>query len=448
MLVTSFILFAGLAATPAALLEKTLPVRITGAWTIEVGPGAIVVDGVAREVPKAVPFSIAPGVRVAVRDEPFPALPVYNENAGGWVRGAQPSGIKTEECTAAGAIYPETIKVKPGPGGAAPFVPDKDYRVEAYWGTVGRIEGGGIKPDQPIYIDYDYAANRLDSICLDARGTLSLLEGKPGLGSQYPAGPQAGSVAVLNLFVTGKTERLTDDNLFPIEFRETPKPVPGASAAEKLLPKTLAKLRAGAPVTYVAWGDSVTAGGGVGADKTKWYQQIFADRLQKRFPASAVTLRTAAWPGGNSSGYMNAPKGGVYDYQRDVLDPKPDLVSIEFVNDAGLDEAGVKAHYAKILSDLRGVGAEVILITPHLVRPDWLKSDTMKFDEDPRAYVRGLRLFAAESQVALADASRGWCMLWRQGIPYMTLEANSINHPDLRGHTIFADALMGLFPEK
>ena len=60
--------------------------------------------------------------------------------------------------------------------------------------------------------------------------------------------------------------------------------------------------------------------------------------------------------------------------------------------------------------------------------------------------MRGLRRFAAENQVALADASRLWCRLHAQGLPYTTLLANAINHPDSRGQALFADALMALFP--
>ena len=48
--------------------------------------------------------------------------------------------------------------------------------------------------------------------------------------------------------------------------------------------------------------------------------------------------------------------------------------------------------------------------------------------------------------MALADASRRYGRLWRQGIPYSTLLLNSINHPDARGMKLFADALMELFP--
>jgi hypothetical protein len=57
-----------------------------------------------------------------------------------------------------------------------------------------------------------------------------------------------------------------------------------------------------------------------------------------------------------------------------------------------------------------------------------------------------LRAFASKHDVALADASRRYGRLWRQGIPYSTLMLNSINHPDARGMRIFADALMELFP--
>jgi lysophospholipase L1-like esterase len=260
-----------------------------------------------------------------------------------------------------------------------------------------------------------------------------------------PPTPGEGETAVANVWVPGRTEQLTEEDLFPIEALP---PLSVQPTAEQLLPKTLAKLRAGQDVTIVAWGDSVTHGGGVGGQKELWYQYRFEALLKARFPKANIKVLTAAWPGGNSRGYMSAPAGGTYDFKRDVLDPKPDLVTIEFVNDAYLNEEQTQTHYTEIMGYLNGVGAEVILITPHLVRPDWLGVKSLKFDEDPRPYVKGLRRFAAENHVALANASAVWCRLWRQGIPYVTLEANSINHPDARGHDIFAEALMGVFPKE
>ena len=54
--------------------------------------------------------------------------------------------------------------------------------------------------------------------------------------------------------------------------------------------------------------------------------------------------------------------------------------------------------------------------------------------------------FDLQHWIALADASRRYGRLWRQGIPYSSLMLNSINHPDARGMKLFADALMELFP--
>jgi hypothetical protein len=121
---------------------------------------------------------------------------------------------------------------------------------------------------------------------------------------------------------------------------------------------------------------------------------------------------------------------------------------MEWVNDAYLQGEALNTHYALIMDKLRGAGAEPVIITPHLVRLDWMKMTSVKFDDDPRPYVQGLYTFAEANGVAVADASRTWCGLWRKGIPYTTLLANSINHPDVRGQVIFADALMALFPEE
>ena len=99
---------------------------------------------------------------------------------------------------------------------------------------------------------------------------------------------------------------------------------------------------------------------------------------------------------------MSAPAGGQYDFKRDVLDRKPDLVTIEFVNDAYLQGDALNEQYAKIRDALRAIPAEIILITPHYVRQDWMNVSTVKVDEDPRPYVRGLREFAEANGIAVA----------------------------------------------
>lgn len=434
-------LLGGLCAADEALVQA-MPMRVTGPWTIETGPGEIVDGRASYVLDRPAQITLAPPELVRVTNERYARLPLFNEKAGGWRRGAALLELRAQECTATGLLRPDTVCVKPAPDGA-PFEAGKDYAFDAFWATVGRLDGGAIAPDQPVCIDYAYRPCRLDSVAVDAAGTVRLIPGLPHVGAAEPVEPGPGEVIVGTVWIPGDAEELTSEHLYPIDFGLTPLAPP--PAAEQLLPRTLATLRAGKPVTIVAWGDSVTNGGGV-TPESQWYQHQFHRRLAERFPEADITLHTAAWPGGNSRGWLQAPPGGEYDFQRDVLDKHPDLVTIEFVNDAYLDEAGVARHYGKMLERFEAIGAEVILITPHYVRPDWMRVNTQKLSADPRPYVKGLRVFAATRGVALADASRAWGRLWRQGIPYTTLLLNGINHPDHRGHALFADALMALFP--
>jgi hypothetical protein len=69
-------------------------------------------------------------------------------------------------------------------------------------------------------------------------------------------------------------------------------------------------------------------------------------------------------------------------------------------------------------------------------------------NKDPRPGIIFLRQFAREKHIPLADAARRWEGLEELGIPYETLMANGINHPDARGYEYFVEELMGFFPQK
>jgi len=122
---------------------------------------------------------------------------------------------------------------------------------------------------------------------------------------------------------------------------------------------------------------------------------------------------------------------------------------MEFVNDAGLNAAQIEERYSGLLTRFRAIGAEWTILTPHFVWGEWMGTGTAKVTHDPRPYVAGLREFVTRHSdvpgLALADASRHWERLAGEGIPYQTLLCNSLNHPDDRGHAIFAEALMELF---
>jgi len=453
-MLTSILWIGGLCALgEGPSLPQEFSLEVVGPWTVELAPASIPQGDAAAVIRQPVRLDVAPPEPIEVFNERHAGLPVFNEETGGWLKGARLNALITQECTATGLLRPDSVRVKADPSAQDPFALDTDFRLDPFWGTFGRVEGGAIAENQAVFVDYVFEPCRLDSVVLTQDGDVRLVAGEPEVGSITPPVAAGTDRAIATIWVPGGTKELTEENLYRIEFsdgnRETDETGPPAkhrSVAERLLPKTLAKLQAGQHVTIVAWGDSVTNGGGVGGAGEKWYQNLFADLLRERFPEADIEMRTAAWPGASSKMYLEAPRGSVHDFERDVLEPNPDLVTIEFVNDAYLDEAGTNAHYGAILDLLRGAGAEVVLITPHLVRPDWMRVASLKFDEDPRPYVQTLRAFAVEHDVALADASRDWCALWRQGIPYTTLLANSINHPDERGHRIFAESLIGLFP--
>ena len=137
--------------------------------------------------------------------------------------------------------------------------------------------------------------------------------------------------------------------------------------------------------------------------------------------------------------------GRLKDIQAEVIAHKPDLVTIEFVNDMGMDRKTVFEHYNSAIDQIRAAGAEVILLTPHFVMPMWMPGHKTGWEPETRPTVGFLREFAKEKGICLADTSKRWEHLSIEGIPYVTLEFNGINHPDDRGHQMFVDELMRPF---
>ena len=283
---------------------------------------------------------------------------------------------------------------------------------------------------------------------LTADGRVELRKGEPRAAAPKAPAAAPGERHLANVWLPGRITKLAPEHLFPVLEDAYPEPAKvSPSAAERLLPKTMKKIRAHETLTILAWGDSVTDGGYVPDPSRNRWQEQFATRLRQRFPEAKIVLVSEAWGGRNTGSYLAEPPGSAHNYQEKVLAVKPDLIVSEFVNDAGLNPQQVEERYSKLLADFQGIGAEWIVLTPHYVRPDWMGlSRERDIDEDPRPYVAGLRAFAAKHGVALAEGSKRYGRLWRQGIPYTTVMLNSINHPDAAGMKLFADAILELFP--
>ncbi|MCK5862129.1 MAG: SGNH/GDSL hydrolase family protein, partial [Candidatus Hydrogenedentes bacterium] len=313
--------------------DGSLEMRVVADWRIEIGSGTV--GGITLSEP--VTFDITPPQRIAIHDERHAAVALFNPDAGGWGKGVRLHAVQTAECSATDRFYPETLQVKSAAGEeAVQFVYGRDYEIDSQWGSFGRIKGSAIGENQEVFIDYDYEQDRLDTLAVNASGEVFLFAGIPSLGVVLPGAETAGFVPVARVWIPGRGKKLTKDNLYPISFEGWDGQSDSLCAAEESLPKTLEKLRTGIPLTLVTFGDSVSCGGGVGSDQSLWWQSQFMTRLKEQFPISQVTWKNAGWGGASSSAYMQSPAGSEHDYVRDVLAPKPDLVIIEFVNDAYL----------------------------------------------------------------------------------------------------------------
>ena len=390
-------------------------------------------------------LTVDPPDLVTVTDEKYDTLALFQGPF--WRCGTPLLGTKAEACSVADALENASLVVRDGPGAAAKaYALDTDYKLEPRWGGFGRIEGGAIPADKPVFASYRYVMMRLDSAVLTADKKLVVRKGVPHVATPRPPDLAAGETRVGNVWLSGRIDKLTSTNLFPILEAAYPEPPrAGPTVAEKLLPKTLAKLQSGAPVRILAWGDSVTEC--IYLPFAQKWQEQFAARLRERFPKATIVMLSEGWGGRATASYRAEPPGSPRNYAEKVLALKPDLIVSEFINDASLDEAAVLENYGAILKDFKAIGAEWAILTPHYSRADWrgLKQER-EIDQDPRPYVRGVRLFGENSHVAVADASLRWGRLWRQGLPYSTLLMHTINHPDERGLKLFADALMDLFP--
>jgi lysophospholipase L1-like esterase len=434
-----------LMTTACAAWGEMPELEIIGDWKVRVSPGRVKIGAKEAQIARSAILTVSPPARITVRDERYDSLPLFDPKAAPWMQGARLRQLITCETTAPDMLLPETLILKSGPGDAPRYTLNRDYGLQARWASFGRLPEGRIGEGQPVWADYVCEWHRIDSLVLNRRGEVSLRAGKPHNATPLPPDISPEETRLANVWVPGRLSKLTPESLYPILETDAPQPRRAdAPAASRLLPRTWAKLQRGEPLHILAWGDSVTAGGEASSVE-KRYQNRFLALLQQAFPRAKLRLTTAGWGGRSSDSFLKEPPGAEFNFERAVIEPRPDLIVMEFVNDAWMTPQIVEEKYSYLQKRFQEIGAEWIILTPHFVRPDWMNAPSVRVEEDPRPYVAGLRQFAAKHNVALADASRRWGRLLKQGIPYITLLSNSINHPDDRGHELFAQALMELF---
>jgi len=345
---------------------------------------------------------------------------------------------------APGAIDAESVVVRHGD---VVLELGKDYLLDKTWGALGIGPDSRVTVNDIVTVDYAYSLLRIDSLVRTADGREELRRGASELTVPVPPPLGAAEKRIANVFVPYHSDGKGCEVLPVLETAEEAKTL----TARGRISKAMAKIRAKQPVTIVCWGDSVTCGGDASCPEMTYPMQ-FARMLKREFPDAPIDVKVVAIGGSNSQQWLYPdrikPQPGrekEFRWER-VTEPKPDVVTVEFVNDAWLKDKQVEAVYSDILNRVRGAGSELIIITPHFTMMPWMGFKTF-LEKDGREYVHALRRFAEKHNVALADASARWEHLWMEGLPYVTLLKNGINHPDDRGHALFAEELIKCFAE-
>jgi len=219
----------------------------------------------------------------------------------------------------------------------------------------------------------------------------------------------------------------------------SPNPWPVQTRQTDLLKRTQAKLKAGAVVKIVAFGDSITAGGDVSKPGNIFWNR-WVDDLQRKYPSAQVTALNKA-TGGDTTAQ------GLERLNAKVIDEHPDLVLIGFgMNDHNLLGFGVPLpQFEQNLKEMIGrirqdTTAEVVLYSAFPPNPRWKYGSNRMAD-----YAAATRHVAQETACAYADVFANWQALAARKKPEDLL-GNNINHPNDFGHWIYYSVLreMGL----
>lgn len=410
-----------------------LDVKPAGGMKAAVGAGKARVMG--REVTVgATTLEIAPQTILVVTDE---ATSLTDEEPQGWGKGTALAHCNTFGATLPGSLEPGSVAIKDKPGrDGIVYEKDKDWRVDEVWGRVGRLPEGRIKAGQTVYIDYHTRLLRIDTICVSPSGRVYLRQGDSQKMCPSVPGADYGSLALCNVYLEYGGKEITAGCLYPIGESYSQPDVDFLETHRARVAKTREKLEKGQEVTVVTWGDSVTAGGDATRPEFR-FPDAFAQALRYKYLQARIKLINAGRGGWSTDGSLPL-------FDDDVLKYKPDLVTMEFINDMGMTEENVRKNWDEAIDRVRAAGGEAVIITPHFAMPLWMNFPGIETPET-RHNVVVLRKIAEEKRVALADASKRWEHLSAEGVPYLIHLRNGINHPDDFGHGLFVEELMRLF---
>lgn len=411
-----------------------LSLKVSGR-TVVVNPGTCLLGGKTVKVPAAVTIKIPPVPPQEVVDEQAKlfsatdAHPFFVRIPAGFMAGGVRGG------PVGGLLVRDSLRVQSAADKTIVFRPGADYRVDPNWSSIERVASGAAKEGQDVILSYKLFRTRIDTIAVDTAGQVKLLSGQPTPFAPCPASVPSGMLPLANILAPPFERAIETKSVMPIELLSMSKDV-GAQLLEsnkQALEKTIRKLSSGQPVKITFCGDSVACG--CFASKTeRSFPYVFLDKLKKRYPRSQIGFANVCIGGANSSKVF--PK-----VEAEALPQHPDLLIIEFVNDLSLPIEEARKNYSKLFADAKAGGAEVIVCLPHLPSPNFYGVKSWR-EIASKGYYSLLRELASRNHVAVADVAWRWENSLREGMNPLLLLADRANHPNDRGHEIYAEELM------
>ena len=199
----------------------------------------------------------------------------------------------------------------------------------------------------------------------------------------------------------------------------------------RFVERTRKDLEAGADVTIVAFGDSITAGYCVRRGFPSFWKQMLAEK----YPEANVEMINSGICGDTSI-------DGLARLDFSVLSYEPDLVTINFgINDCAfcLDLEEFEMNFVEIVKRIRaGPNSEILLLSSQPL-------ETPPYDRMVLDYYQAVLRVAKQMDVGFVNVFGAWMRAVAGGTSLGSLILSGLDHPNEAGYRIIAEELMRLF---
>ncbi len=304
----------------------------------------------------------------------------------------------------------------------------KDFKVDSSSGTIELV---APQTFTKVVADYKCWLTRLDTLVVDQAGNLAILEGVPLRSAPLPPAIPAGQKPLANILSRWCNQPLAAEDVMRITAKLTP-PDTDTARNTKVLTPLSQKLKSGQPINLVFWGDSITAG--FCADPLdKSFPSLVVARLKSQFPTASIEYKVNGFTGRRAKDVMKQLP--------EALATHPDLLVVEFVNDLSTPVRDLNRTYASIVEACRESQTCLMLVTPHFTDPSMAKAqDWQSIADNP--YIALIHELGATNDLAVADVSWRWQHLSSEGLRADIMLVNLLNHPNNRGHEIYAEEIL------